>query len=461
MPINYRTQYPQTPEQNIHKLPSALVRGDDIWYNTAMKTYKSRIVDDLLARKLRGMGAVLVQGAKWCGKTTTCEQFAKSALYMADPDTKESNLKMADMNIKALLKGDTPRLIDEWQIAPKFWDAVRYHVDHMDGFGHFILTGSAVPPDTKEITHSGTGRIARLTMRPMSLWESGESSGEVSMATLLEGGEFISAESTDRSLEDIAFILCRGGWPQAVLQRGNDALDRAYDYFETVVESDMSRVDGVSREPSRVRRLMRSYARLQGTQSNLSVIKNDMKANDRLTLDEDTVASYLNAMRKIFVVEDMEAWCPNLRSKVQVRTTDTRYFTDPSIAVAALGIGPGSLMGDLNTFGYLFECLAMRDLRVYAAANLGTVNHYRDADGLECDAVVHLRDGSCGLVEVKLGGDRLVEEGAAAVNKLAGKLDLQKMKKPKFKMVLTAIGKFAYRRKEDDVVVCPLSALKN
>ena len=402
-----------------------------------------------------------MQGAKWCGKTTTCEEFAKSALYMADPDTMESNLKMADMNIKALLKGDTPRLIDEWQVAPKFWDAVRYHVDHAEGFGHFILTGSAVPPDTKEITHSGAGRIARLTMRPMSLWESEESNGALSLGRLFAEDDFVSAESADHGLEEIAFMTCRGGWPQAVLQKGNDALDRAFDYFETVVESDMSRVDGVSREPSRVRRLMRSYARLQGTQSNLSVIKNDMKANDRASLDEDTVASYLSALRKIFVVEDMEAWCPNLRSKVQVRTTDTRYFTDPSIAVAALGIGPGSLMDDLNTFGYLFECLAMRDLRVYAAANLGSVCHYRDADGLECDAVVRLRDGSCGLIEVKLGGDRLIEEGAVTVNKLAGKLDLVKTGKPKFKMVLTAIGKFAYRRKEDDVIVCPISALKN
>lgn len=426
-----------------------------------MENYKKRVVDDLLARKLRGMGAVLVQGAKWCGKTTTCEEFAKSALYMADPDTKESNLKMADINIKALLKGDSPRLIDEWQIEPKFWDAVRYHVDHTEGFGHFILTGSAVPPDTREVTHSGTGRIARLTMRPMSLWESGESSGSLSIGALLGGAEFVSSESAGHGLEEIAFMVCRGGWPQAVLQKGDDALDRAYDYYEAVVESDVSRVDGVSRDSSRVRRLMRSYARLQGTQANLSVIKGDMKANDRASLDEDTVASYLSALRKIFVVDDMEAWCPNLRSKAQVRTTDTRYFTDPSIAVAALGIGPGGLMEDLNTFGYLFECLAMRDLRVYAAASSGNVSHYRDADGLECDAVIHLRDGSCGLIEVKLGGDRLVEEGVVTVNKLGDKLDLTKIKKPKFKMVLTAVGKFAYRRKEDGVIVCPISALRD
>ena len=425
-----------------------------------MKNYKKRVVDDLLSRKLRGMGAVLVQGAKWCGKTTTCEAFAKSALYMADPDTKKANLEMVDLNIKALLKGEVPRLIDEWQVAPKFWDAVRYHVDHTEGFGHFILTGSAVPPDTEEITHSGTGRIARLTMRPMSLWESGESNGTLSLGELLKGGEFVSAESPDHRLEDVAFMICRGGWPQAVMQEREESLDRAYDYYEAVVESDISRVDGVSRAPSRVRRLMRSYARLQGTQSNLSVIKNDMKANDRATLDEDTVASYLEALRKIFVVEDMEAWCPNLRSKTQVRTADTRYFTDPSIAVASLGIGPGNLMGDLNTFGYLFESLAMRDLRVYAAANMGNVSHYRDADGLECDAIVHLRDGSFGLIEVKLGGDRLVEEGAATLNKLAGKIDLSKMGKPAFKIVLTAIGKFAYRRSDDGVIVCPIGALR-
>ena len=345
-------------------------------------------------------------------------------------------------------------------IAPKFWDAVRYHVDHTEGFGHFIMTGSAVPPDTEEITHSGTGRIARLTMRPMSLWESGESNGALSIGELLRGGEFVSAESPDHRLEDVAFMICRGGWPQAVMQEREESLDRAYDYYEAVVESDISRVDGVSRAPSRVRRLMRSYARLQGTQSNLSVIKNDMKANDRATLDEDTVASYLEALRKIFVVEDMEAWCPNLRSKTQVRTADTRYFTDPSIAVASLGIGPGNLMGDLNTFGYLFESLAMRDLRVYAAANMGNVSHYRDADGLECDAIVHLRDGSFGLIEVKLGGDRLVEEGASTLNKLASKLDFSKIGKPVFKMVLTAIGKFAYRRSDDGVIVCPIGALR-
>ena len=425
-----------------------------------MKKYRKRVVDDLLARKLLGMGAVLVQGAKWCGKTTTCEEFAKSALYMADPDTKESNLQMADIDIKALLKGEKPRLIDEWQIAPKFWDAVRYHVDHSDGFGHFILTGSAVPPDTKEIAHSGTGRIARVTMRPMSLWESGDSNGTVSRGGLLTGKEFRSVESPDHRLEDVAFMVCRGGWPQAVQQTGEIALDRANDYYEAVVESDVSRVDGVSRTPSRVHRLMRSYARLQGTQSNLSVIKKDMQTNDRSTLNEDTVASYLEALKKIFVVEDMEAWCPNLRSKAQIRTTDTRYFTDPSIAIAALGIGPGSLMSDLNTFGYLFECLAIRDLRVYASAHAGTVSHYRDADGLECDAVVHLRDGTSGLIEVKLGGDRLVEEGAATLNKLANKLDITKTSKPMFKMVLTAIGKFAYHRREDDVIVCPLGCLK-
>lgn len=425
-----------------------------------MKDYKKRVVDDLLARKLRGMGAVLVQGAKWCGKTTTCEEFAKSALYMADPDTKEANVKMADIDIKSLLKGATPRLIDEWQIAPKFWDAVRYHVDHAEGFGHFILTGSAVPPDTKEISHSGTGRIARLTMRPMSLWESGESSGTLSMGELLGGMEVSSAEALDCKLEDVAFMICRGGWPQAVLQERDDALDRAFDYYEAVVESDVSRVDGVSREPSRVRRLMRSYARLQGTQSNLSVIRRDMMANDRSSLNEDTVASYLEALRKIFVVEDMEAWCPNLRSKAQIRTASTRYFTDPSIAVAALGIGPGGLMGDLNTFGYLFESLAVRDLRIYAAANMGSVSHYRDADGLECDAVVHLRDGASGLVEIKLGGDRLVEEGATTLNRLVAKLDPARTATPRFKMVLTAIGKFAYRRREDGVIVCPISCIR-
>ena len=425
-----------------------------------MKAYRRRILDDILRRKLQTIGAVLVQGPKWCGKTTTCEQIAASVLYMGDPDTRESNRQLADISIKSLLEGAKPRLIDEWQEIPKLWDAVRFHVDHADGMGQFILTGSAVPPDLSQIVHSGTGRVARLTMRPMSLWESGESSGTLSLQSLFAGADFTVGSAKQLELADIARLVCRGGWPQAVLQSQDLELDCARDYFDAVVETDVSRLDGVSRQPNRVRRLLRSYARLQGTQSSLATIRKDLASNEGGALNEDTVASYLNVLRKIFVVEDMPAWSPNLRSKAQIRTTDTRYFVDPSVAAAALGAGPGDLVKDLRTLGLLFETLAVRDLRVYADALGGDVLHYHDSAGNECDAVVHLRDGSYGLVEIKLGGDMLVAEGADSLCRLASKLDTNKMKSPAFKMVLTAVGQFAYRRKDDNVIVCPLSALR-
>lgn len=431
------------------------------------KGYKQRIADGLLARKLEGAGVVLVEGPKWCGKTTTCEQVAKSALYMADPDTRERNRALAETNIKELLKGATPRLIDEWQEVPKFWDAVRFHVDHAEGWGHFILTGSAVPPDDrkgkggeKAFVHSGTGRISRLRMRPMSLWESGESTGSVSLGGLFAGEEPVG-EGVSRTLDDIAWLACRGGWPQAVGQRGDVALDRAVDYFEAVAESDISRVDGVERNPGRARSLMRSLARLQGTPALLPALRRDMQGDGGRAPEESTIRSYLNALEKIFVVEDMPAWSPCLRSKSAIRTSPTRYFCDPSIAAAALGAGPGDLMNDIRSLGFFFEAMAVRDLRVYADALGGTVSHFLDRNGLECDAVVHLRNGDCGLVEVKLGGDRLIEEGAATLCALSGLIDTSRMKGPTFKMVLVAVGDYAYRRPSDGVIVCPIGCLKH
>lgn len=424
-----------------------------------MKTYLPRVSDALIGEELAGMGAVLVQGAKWCGKTTSCEQFAKSALYMADPKKRDTYLKLAENDVSELLKGDRPRLLDEWQDAPQFWDAVRYDVDHADDCGQFILTGSATPPDPERISHSGTGRIARVTMRPMSLWESGESSGSIRLRNLFAGSAFKPGRAQDRSLEETAYLVCRGGWPRAVLQEGNRALRRAFDYYDSVVNADISRADKIVRDPERVKRLMRSYARLQGTQSGLKAIKLDMAANESKSFDEDTVASYVNALKKIFVVEDMPAWCPNLRNKAVVRVCDTRYFTDSSIAVAALGVGPRDLMDDLNTFGFLFETMAVRDLRCYAEALDGSVAHYRDGSGLECDAVIHLRNGSYGLVEVKLGGETLIASGAESLLKLARKIDVTKMRNPSFLMVLVAHGEYAYCR-SDGVLVVPISALK-
>ena len=424
-----------------------------------MAKYRHRICDELLSRKLAGVGAVLLEGPKWCGKTTTCEQIAKSVLYMGDPETRDKNMQIAALDIGSLLVGEHPRLIDEWQDVPKFWDAIRYRVDHMEGFGHYILTGSAVPPDTSEITHSGTGRIVRLRMRPMSLWESGESSGVVSLAKLLEGEAVTVVACEDRPLADMAFLLCRGGWPRAIEQKGDMALDRAEEYYDATVGVDISRADRIPRDPERVMRLMRSYARLQGTQSKLTAIKQDMSEHDLASLDEDTVRSYVNALKKIFVIEDVSAWCPCLRSKAVVRTSDTRYFTDPSIATAALGLGPGDLMRDPRSFGCFFETMAVRDLRCYAEAIGGTVSHYLDANGLECDAIVHLRNGTFGLIEIKLGGEELIEKGASTLNSLASTVDDRRMRAPAFKMVLTAKGAFAYTR-PDGVIVCPLSALR-
>lgn len=422
-----------------------------------MKQYRKRIADDILRRKLEGKGAVLIEGPKWCGKTTTAEQIAGSVLYMDDPEKKEQNVTMAELNPKRLLKGAVPRLIDEWQLAPKLWDAIRFEVDHRDELGQFVLTGSAVPPDTKEITHSGTGRFTWLTMRPMSLLESGDSTGEVSLKKLFEGQLDVDGQSA-LELNRIAFLICRGGWPQAVDMREEIALEQAVDYYEAVVHSDINRADGVNKNPERVRRLMRSYARNQGAQAANTMLAADIASNDDGSVNEETVAVYVNALKKIFVVEDMPGWNPNLRSKTAIRSSDTRYFVDPSIAAAAIGIGPEDLFSDLKTFGFLFETLCVRDLRVYADALGGTVYHYRDKDNLECDAVLHLRNGSYGLIEIKLGGDKLIEEGAKNLAALSNKIDTEKMKKPSFLMVLTASGDYPYCR-EDGVHVVPIGCL--
>ncbi len=421
--------------------------------------YRSRIADDILKRKLEGKGAVLIEGPKWCGKPTTAEQLAASIIYMDDPEKKEQNITMSELNPRRLLKGAAPRLIDEWQLAPKLWDAIRFEVDHRSEPGQFVLTGSAVPADTKEITHSGTGRFTWLTMRPMSLYESGDSTGEVSLKALFDGEEDIDG-SANIGIDRLAFLVCRGGWPQAVDMREEIALDQAVDYYDAVVRSDINRADNVQKNPERVKRLMRSYARNQGSQVPNTVIARDIAANDETPISEETVASYLSALRKIFVVEDMPAWNPNLRSKTAIRSSDTRYYIDPSIAAAALGIGPNDLVNDLKTFGFLFETLCVRDLRVFADALNGQVYHYRDKDGLECDAVVHLRNGAYGLIEIKLGGEKLIEEGAESLKAMQSKIDTGKMKAPSFLMVLTGTGDYAYRR-HDGVYVVPIGCLKN
>ena len=425
-----------------------------------MNKYRRRIMDDLLARKLRAKGAVVLEGPKWCGKTTTAEQIATSRVMLAKENIRTSFASLIEIDPDTALSGETPMLIDEWQTVPKLWDAVRYTVDHRQKFGQFILTGSAVPDKNaeQERKHSGTGRFAWLKMRPMTLFESGESKGSVSLAELFNTPEKI-LEKNDLTLKDIAFLICRGGWPMAVGLDEEDALEQAFDYYDSVTMEDIVKVDGVKKSSVRVQRLMRAYARHQGTQVSSEVLREDLISNDSVALSDKTINSYLEALRKIFVIEDMEAWNPNLRSKTAIRTTDTRYFVDPSIATAALGLGPADLMNDLNTLGFFFETLCVRDLRVFAEILKGKVYHYRDKSGLECDAVVHLRSGQYGLIEIKLGGQSLIDDGAKTLNALESKIDISRMKAPSFKMVLIAAGEYAYRRSEDGVYVVPIGCL--
>jgi predicted AAA+ superfamily ATPase len=424
-----------------------------------MKEYRNRIVDEKLRDKLDAKGAVVIEGPKWCGKTTTALQLAGSVLRMDEPGNRDANIQMSEIDPSRLLDGETPRLIDEWQIAPKVWDAVRYEVDMRDEEGQFILTGSAVPVESKEITHSGTGRFTWLAMRTMSLYESGESTGEVSLEHLFSQPEQISGRN-ELDIDKLAYLICRGGWPRAIRMKEKAALSQATDYYDAVVRSDINRADGITKNPERVKRLMKSFARNQGGQVSNTLFRDDILANDTEGLNEDTIASYINALKKIYVVEDMPAWNPNLRSKTAIRSSDTRYYVDPSIAAAALGAGPKDLTNDLNTMGLLFETMCVRDLRVYAESLGGEVLHYRDKSGLECDTVIHLRNGAYGLAEIKLGGSRLIEEGAANLKSLAGKIDTTKMKEPSFLMIVVGTGQFAYRR-EDGIYIVPAGCLKN
>ncbi len=420
--------------------------------------YKQRIVDAILTRKLEGKGAVQIEGPKWCGKTTTAKQFAKSVLDLGDDTELKNSRLMMDIDSKQLLEGAVPRLIDEWQTLPGLWDTIRNEVDRRGEVGQFVLTGSAVLPDAKTTIHSGTGRFGHIHMRPMSLYESEESSGIISLSDLFDG-KTIEPMSVQTDLETLSFEVCRGGWPHAVSLSGEVALDQAYEYLEDIIQRDIQRVDDVKRSGVRVRRLLKSYARNIAQQVSYSTLRADMLANDEQTLNEDTVADYINVLKKLYVIEDVEAWNPNLRSKAAVRTTDTRYFVDPSIGAAALGIGPKDLISDLQTFGLLFENMAIRDLRVYADLLLGQIYHYRDSSGLECDAVLHRRNGSYGLIEIKLGGVSNIEKGAETLHHLSANIDTNKMKAPSFMMVLVGVGQYAYQRK-DGIYVVPINCLK-
>ena len=429
-----------------------------------MKSYKKRIADRLLKEKLGYMGAVLIKGAKWCGKTTTAEQIAGSVLYVDEPSKKSQNQSLAKINPNLLLEGKTPRLLDEWQVAPELWDAVRFEVDHRDnGVGQFILTGSAAPlnnNDKEKISHSGTGRIAWLIMRPMTLYESGESNGTVSIKDDLFANNSSLAAINNLKLWDIAWLMCRGGWPGASMIDSDKALKIADEYIAAITNIDISRVDNVKRSPEFTKRLMRSYARHQSTQASIATIYDDIVSHDNESLSQDTITSYINALKQLYVIEDVLAWNPNLRSKTAIRTSDTRYYTDPSLATASLGIGPKDLINDLKTMGLIFESLVIRDLRVYAEANNGQLYHYRDKSGLECDAVIFLKDGTYGLIEIKIGGEESIKEGSETLKRLSEKIDTDKMNIPSFLAVVTGVGDYAYKR-EDGIFVVPIGCLKD
>ena len=423
-----------------------------------MKEYYQRVSDKVLLEHLESKGAVLIEGAKWCGKTTSAKHIAKSVIEMDRPDMTAQYQQMARINPSNLLEGKVPHLIDEWQIATNIWNAVRYEVDRRGEFGQFILTGSSVPAALDESMHTGTGRIVRMQMRPMSLFESKDSTGQVSLMDLFNKKDISTVDN--HSIDEIAFLICRGGWPAALNHSKKVALKQAFDYYDAVVNDDISRVDRVKRDSERTKRILKSYARNVATQASLETIRSDVISNDVETFDKEALYGYLNALKRIFVIEDSPAWNPNLRSKTAIRTSDTRYFVDPSIAVAALGLGPTDLVNNLELMGLIFENLCVRDLRIYADALDGSVYHYRDKTGLECDAVIHLRNGSYGLVEVKLGGDQSINEGAESLLKLTSKIDTEKMKKPAFLMVLCGVAPFAYKR-EDGVFVVPITCLKD
>lgn len=424
-----------------------------------MAEYKKRIADRILERKVLGKGAVLIEGPKWCGKTTTAKQLAKSVLDLGDASVLKQSSQLIEISPKTLLEGGTPRLIDEWQALPPIWDSIRSEVDKRGKPSQFILTGSSVLPDAGETIHSGTGRFAHIMMRPMSLYESGESTGSISLRNLFEG-KTPEIQKCELEIDDIAYLTCRGGWPWATLIPKEVALDQAFDYVDSVIKRDIQRVDKVRRSPERARLLLRSYARNISQQVSYATIRKDMLANDERTLDEDTIADYINALKKLFVIDDLAAWNPNLRSKAAIRTSNTRHFVDPSIGTAVLELGPNDLINDLDSFGLLFEDMVVRDLRVYADALDGQLYHYRDSNGLECDTVLHRRNGSYALIEVKLGGEERINEGAASLTELAANIDTNKMSIPSFMAVIVGVGKHAYQRK-DGVYVIPIGCLKD
>ena len=421
--------------------------------------YLERIGDELLKRKLRSSAAVLIEGPKWCGKTSMGAQLAKSIVYIQDPDKRSMYRKMADTQPSLLLEGETPHMLDEWQTIPILWDAVRFAADQRQEMNQFILTGSATPIDddeNSEMEHTGTGRIARLRMRPMSLWESKESRGQVSLKALFDGTQEMGLFENPLTLKDLAFVMCRGGWPGALGLEEEDALEVAINLVDELVNTDVNRVDGTEKNPDRVRAVLRSYARNISTMTAASTIMADVKAND-ISITDKTLTNYLTALRRLFIIEDAKAWQPSLRSKTGIRTSNKRHFVDTSIATAVLELNPKSILEDFNLFGFLFEDFCLRDVRVYTEPLRGTVYHYHDNSELESDLIIRLHDGRWAAIEVKTGSKE-IEEAADNLIQLSKDVDTSKIGEPAFLMVLTA-EQYAYRR-EDGVYVVPIGCLK-
>lgn len=422
--------------------------------------YLERIGDELLKRKLRSSAAVLIEGPKWCGKTSMGAQLAKSIVYIQDPDKRTMYRRMADTQPSLLLEGDTPHMLDEWQTIPVLWDAVRFAADQRQQMNQFILTGSATPLDAEqnsEMEHTGTGRIARLRMRPMSLWESKESRGQVSLKALFDGTQEMGLFENPLTVKDLAYVMCRGGWPGTISMETEDALEVAVNLVDELVNTDVNRVDNTEKNPDRVRAVLRSYARNISTMTSASTIMADVKAND-ISITDKTLTNYLTALKRLFVIEDAKAWQPSLRSKTGIRTSDKRHFVDTSIATAVLELNPTSLLEDFNLFGFLFEDFCLRDIRVYTEPLRGTVYHYHDNSNLEADLIVRLHDGRWAAIEIKTGSKE-IEDAATNLIKLSQTVDTTKIGEPSFLMVLTA-GQYAYRR-EDGVYVVPIGCMKN
>ncbi len=419
--------------------------------------YYSRLVEKEIELKLKTSGAVVVAGPKFCGKTTTCMLYQKSFVKL---NTKQA-IAMARMNTKAVLKGEAPRLIDEWQKAPDIWNQVKDDLDFNYEFGKYILTGSSTPADKSEVHHSGAGRITPVKMRPMSLWESNESKGTVSLQDLFDGGNNFPWEmNQDFTLDDVAHLLCRGGWPISVLAPKNIAIEITKNYWNGLfVFEDCENERFRNKKPEVLKMIVRSYARHISAEAAISTIISDVRQSNERTMDSKTFDDYMEALKDLYIIEDMRAWNPNIRSKTSIRSTPTRHFVDTSIACRALGVMPEDLMRDLESFGLFFEDMAVRDLKVYAGTLGGEVLHYRDNAGLECDAVVHLEDGRWGAIEIKLGGDDLIETGATSLKNLKAKIEEKSDEKtPSFLMVLTAVGG-TYQR-EDGVYVASINQLK-